>query len=216
MKLSLLLVSALSAAVLMAGCGKHNNGVDTSPIDNARQAAKAPEVQGVWESAVCKGKADSAIAGAVYNITEHIEFSGDNVRRITYFYTNTACQKPAAFEVEEKGTFDAGDDMGNGLKTLNMQFQSAVITVHDKTTLLAFNTLHYGNIQNWVLDQPSDVTASSDGGTANWRKLPRTVNNIYKIEGNRLMMGVGNDADMPDPTRRPTAVDTAYFLTKQG
>lgn len=191
-------VAAFCAAGL-AGCAGDRN----SPAQQAVEAAKKPELQSTFVSGCVRG---SSIFG--YE-RRSIEMNGNDVTIVTHGYglADSACVD-SAVELKETGKFETGGSSPGGD---NIQFllDKASIRPKSEAGRVLLNSAPPSGacgINDWKIDEERDVTAKTGEATCA-DKTPRTLYDIYAIEGTTLFLGKGQPSDKAGADKRPTQLD---------
>lgn len=205
-QVSFAVIAAVCAGSLV-GCGNDKD----SPAASVGQALKDTNLQGSWLSQCTKA---TLLFG--YEI-KSIELKGNDVTMVTQGYTGSDCKPDTlAAEVKETGTFETGGSSQGGN---NIQFtlqKASVRAKNDAGKALLNNVPPSGacGVNDWKVDEERDVTANTGEATC-WSKTPRTLFDIYTIEGTTLFLGKGWASEKAGSDKRPRELDRRMPFAKR-
>lgn len=200
--------AAALALLAFAGCRQGEGG--GNPIAAIAQTLRATDIQGKWQSGCVRA---SRIWG--YE-KKRIELVGQTsfISTTAYGPTDGNCETPIA-ELEERGTFETGGGSPGGN---NIQFliQRIGLRASNPAGVTLLNSVNVCEVNDWRVGDLRDITAATQQGSLTcWDKTPRTLYDIYTIEGTTMFLGQGNARDKEGPDKRPTRLDRDMPFQKQ-
>lgn len=198
-----------SLAVGIAACSPRSNN---NPIENVRQAAEAPELQGKNFQGECGLRPLEALASgiatsgeaAVKSARVSYRFTGANMDRSTVLYQSSDCSGDEALKFEATGSFDIVEDQksDDGGTTISMNYTNLKVTVANEVGAnIARETELCGN-EDWEAGQSRDVNEHASDANCYRQRIPYTLRTLYKVDGRDLYFGdkglLALDGEAPD------------------
>ena len=208
----MILRNRIMTNVVIAACGlmavSCNKSDGSNPIPGITQALKATDLQATWHSNCSK------IEGALFSHEKkQIDLHNDSAVMNTQLYapTDSNCSTPFV-QLDEEGTFQTGGGSPGGN---NLQIDVKTVAYKPLTALgaAALNAVSLCGISNWEANKGQEVTAATGNGQC-WVKSPRTIYDIYTIEGTTLFIGKGTEREKTSAEKRPTELDRNMPFTK--
>lgn len=187
------LSSALICTLLfVAACGSDKSG-------NPGGVEGAFSSQATWES--------NCLDSDRFGLTMHsrFEIEGEAFRRINQYHSDGSCSDIAVETIEEGSLIRIPSSDGSPSGAIDLNYQRIEITPMGEPGILALNTVTYCGSNTWTVRQSRDVTNVTGGNC--WEQTPRTVRDIYYVNGSDLYFGVGSEKQKSGSVSRPTAPD---------
>lgn len=180
----------VGSIVIVAGCSKKNE----EPVG----FASAFVSQSTWTS--------SCSDSDRFGLTMDSEFSlsSGSFIKVNRYYSDGTCND-LAVQTSETGdvTYSAAD---SSTGSIDFSYDNIQVTPKNDAGILALNAVTFCGSNTWSLNDNRDVTQLS-GGEACWERTPRTVHDIYRIDGDNLYFGAGSEREKGGSATRPTALD---------
>ncbi len=177
--------------LILSACGSKDSG-------NPGGVEGAFSSQAVWESSCL----DSDRIGLT--MRSRFEIEGDAFRKVNQYHSDGSCSDLAVESVEEGTLVRSAAADGTPSGNIDFNYSRVEITPTSRG-LLFLNTVSYCGSNTWQVGETRNVTQVS--GRDCWDQTPRTVRDIYSVNGNDLYFGVGSDKQKSGSTSRPTAPD---------
>lgn len=177
---------------LMVACGSDES-------DSRGGIEGAFSSQAVWESSCL----DSDRFGLT--MLSRFEIEGQAFRRVNQYFSDGTCRDVTIETVEEGSLLRTQAADGSASGDIDLNYNRIDIQPVAESGILALNTVTYCGLSNWQIRQARNVTQLSGGNC--WDRTPRTVRDIYFVEGNNLYFGVGSEKQKIGAASRPTAPD---------
>lgn len=194
-KLKLLVL--LCTLLLVLGCSKNSS---SNELGNPGGVEGAFSSAAIWVSDCF----DSDRFGLT--MISRFEIEGEAFRRINEYHSDGNCSELAVTSVEEGAMVRTPAASGEPSGAIDFTYSNIEITPIEQPGILALNAVSYCGSNAWQLNVTKDVTRSS-GGSACWDRTPRTLKDIYLVDGHTLIFGVGTEKEKGDSASRPTALD---------
>lgn len=186
-------LALVTSVLLIGGCGSSDQSGNKGGVDGAFSS------QAVWESSCL----DSDRFGLT--MLSRFEIEGDAFRRVNQYHSDGTCNDLSVKTIEE-GTLVRSDTVeGAPSGNIDLNYQRIDIIPVSEAGILALNTVTYCGSNSWVVNQQINVTGRS--GENCWDQTPRTVRDIFYVDGNNLYFGVGSEKQKSGSASRPTAPD---------
>ena len=215
---------ACALPMVLTACGKNNSDASNkNPVDNAREAGKAPDAQGKIFRGDCSMKALDAIASgiatggqaSIKGARVQYQFNGANVTRATVMYTTTDCTGDAALTFRETAGINIQDQRtpDNG-QFIDMNFDTLTLAIGSDAGLLVANDVGLCGLKDWAKGQERDVKNQSGQMDCYRKQLPYREANVFRIDNkNTLLWGSKGLLDRSE--QRPTSVETGLKYVAQ-
>lgn len=204
-KLAIIAFTALGLAA--CGSGRKN------AAENAKVAAADPDLQGSWQSQECSlGGITAAATGPNAGLRHRVEykFEGAKATRKTVAYSSATGCEGEVVRFEEVGDFKPETDKSkwsnDGEKPIQIVWNSLKVTPVGKAGVDYANGASLCGAQGWQEGKDKEVTAHAGDATCYNQKLPRTENNIYRVDKGQSMLQFGanitsNNQEKDRPTK---------------
>lgn len=198
------LIFMLAAGMALAGCHK---GHSKNPLKAVKEVTTERRLQKSWQSDCSlkpiAGTVTGALtfgAGSVNSVRSILHFAGDNITRTTIYYSNNDCSNEAA-RFEEAGSFkiDESKKSNDGGKNIDIEFKNLMLTVVSEEGAKIANAAGLCRKNDWSANSKAqDVTAASADLKCYALKVPRRLENIYRVDNdNTLQTGDWDSTGRP-------------------
>lgn len=195
---SMALVSGVMLVAASAiGCG--------NSVDDAKEAAKAPELQKSWQAERCDSIGSLRLIGA--STRQGYEFSGETLKKVDQIYSEADCVEPAV-SVTYTGVFTTHDEIAPDVSPFEVTFQSVQVVPMNEKGKDLLNTVNFCGKKDWAIHVPADLTAAARGNLCPLDALPKSRFDIYSVQDGVLYFGKGDDDDLTAAESRPVELDT--------
>lgn len=205
-KLTLVLAVAV---VALAGCKDKNN-----PVKAAEETAKEKDLQHTFQSECQVKPLDTVLTGILTGGKSTIKssrtlyrFEGNRVTRTTQMFGSSDCSAESAGFIET-GTFEINKDIktSDGGKGIKLKFDKLTVKVASDDGAKIANGMSLCGISDWKPGDEREVTGSSENLTCYSAQVPRTDENIYRVDAGKLMLG-SSSTDPKSSSERPDSLD---------
>jgi len=191
---ALLLIALIPG--LMIACER---GHKRNPVAAASEAAKDPDLQKKTWQAECSNELKRAIAtgvasgfqAAVKSSRQQFKFSGNNMTLVTTYYIQQNCAEEA-WQFEESGTFKIDKDKksNDGGTNIDFDLRELTLRVISQSGSVAANGINLCDKKDWAANSKKmEVNKPSKNPTCYAAEVPRKIPNIYRIDGDSLVLG---------------------------
>ena len=182
----------LSALLLLAACSSDKSG-------NQGGVEGAFSSEAIWES--------SCLDSDQFGLTMRSRFqiNGEAFSRTNQYHSDGSCTDLAVETIEEGSLNRVAATDGSATGSIDFVYQRIDITPVSKNGLNALNTLSFCGMNNWQVGQMRNVTGRS--GFNCWDQTPRTIRDMYFVNGSTLYFGIGSEKQKSGSASRPTAPD---------
>lgn len=202
-----LYIGLIGCALTAAAC----SGSDSNSVkESIKQGIKSTDLAHKWIEDQCR----SIPLASAFNLggSEKLEyeFSGNNVTKIEHHYKNADCTDEANKTIYS-GTFkkEKDADTGENIYKLTMTFDKVKVNPLTQNTVDDYVKNQTCGRTDWAVGKENEVTQSTSCPV---KTLPKTVNQIYTVDGDRLLLGIDNENDSE---KRPAEIDRKNSFRKQ-
>lgn len=209
-----IVILAMCVPTIMAGCHKKHHH-KSSPLADIKESSKEKDLQGTTFTSECWIKPMDAVVSGLLTAgnapvkAEQVSyrFEGATVLRKTSYFATTDCSGDSVFHFEEAGEFkvDKGHKSNDGGYNIDINFKALKGLPKSGPGVTAANAVKLCGITNWVQGEEKDVMPQSADLTCYGAKVPRQVQNIYRVDNGNLYFGVASF-----PSERPAKLDYTH------
>lgn len=187
-----------SVPFVIAACGKSSN---SNPVDNAREAAKNPEIQGqIYKRVDCivtPAEFGMTAAGSIFNdekltiksAREQYQFKGANVTHALVYYTSADCSGQEVAVYRQQGSVRSVDvKTKDGSKGIDINYDRLFVEPKTSEAVTYANDLKLCGIEDWAQNSEREVTTKMDNEKCSTLHSGK-VETVVLNEGKALYLG---------------------------
>lgn len=171
--------------------------------DDAQEALKNPEL--IALGTVHEEKIQPGLIRVLGGYErDSLEFAGNDVIKSVDVYPTEAVGSTPALTIFYRGTYKRGSDIGDKTFEIDMTYNTVEVVARTEDALKLLNSLTFCGKNDFVLGQAANLTNNANDQLCPLDDLPKTVYDIYKVEGERVFFGKG---DKTRADARPRELD---------